>query len=97
VDFKSRPTFGAKVPEQVEIKSKSDRPEMGAVWKKLSKNNTEYMNIRLKLSKEKLQELLKEEGDVVSVNFVAFPNRTVTESPNRPNFRVYEELLKENT
>lgn len=94
MEFKVRPTFGVKPPEVVENKSKSGRPEMGAVWKKISKNNTEYMNIRLKLSKEKLQELLKETSDVVSINFVAFPNDTALGS-NRPNFRVYEELLKE--
>lgn len=52
------------------------------------------MNIRLKLSKEKLQELLKEDGDIVSFNLIAFPNTLKQENSNKPNFRVYEELSK---
>lgn len=98
MEFKVRSTFGAKAPNQsVTTDSNGTRPEVGAVWKKISKNNTEYMNIRLKISKQKLESLLKEDGDVVSVSFIAFPNDTIANNSNRPNFRVYEELVKENT
>ena len=53
------------------------------------------MNIRLKLPKEKVKELLSTEGDVISFNLIAFPNSSTKENSNRPNFRVYEELNRE--
>jgi uncharacterized protein (DUF736 family) len=86
-----RPTFGVGQPQQ----QKQERPEIGAIWERTSKSNNKYMNIRLKLPKQKLQELLNETGDTVSVNLVAFPNRDIKENTNRPNFRIYEELKSE--
>lgn len=53
------------------------------------------MNIRLKLPKDKIKELLNAEGDTVAINLIAFPNNTIKENSNRPNFRVYEELNKD--
>lgn len=53
------------------------------------------MNIRLKLPKEKVKELLNNEGDVIAFNLIAFPNNTTKENSNRPSFRVYEELNKD--
>lgn len=89
--FGARPTFGAGQPKQI----KQERPEIGAIWEKISKSNSKYMNIRLKLSKKKLMDLLNSNEEVISVNLIAFPNRDVKENTNRPNFRIYEELSSE--
>jgi uncharacterized protein (DUF736 family) len=99
MEFKNKPTFGAIAPATEEIKSteKSSRPEVGAVWKRQSKSNMEYMSIKLELTKEKLQNLLLKEGETIQVNFIAFPNKTHNGNNSRPNFRIYEELVKENT
>jgi uncharacterized protein (DUF736 family) len=98
MDFKNRPTFGVNAPEIKVIETSEDksfRSEVGAVWKRQSRNNTEYMNIKLELTKEKLQSLLQKEGETIQVNFVAFPNKTHNGNMSRPNFRIYEELAKE--
>ena len=107
MQFKNKPTFGVAAPVQeasstVELESKlatGFRPEVGAVWRRQSRNNTEYMNIKLELTKEKLQNLLQviKEGETVQVNLVAFPNKTHNGNASRPNFRIYEELSKEST
>jgi uncharacterized protein (DUF736 family) len=99
MEFKNKPTFGVSAPIQEskpEEKSNS-RPEIGAVWKRQSKNNMEYMSIKLELTKEKLQSLLLKEGETIQVNFIAFPNKTHNGNNSRPNFRIYEELSKEST
>ena len=87
-----KPTFGAtQATNTGTTPQKEYRPEMGAIWEKTSKENTTFMNIRLKLSKAKIQELLAAaEGDEVSVNFVAFPNRNKS-ADNQPSFRIFEE------
>jgi uncharacterized protein (DUF736 family) len=98
MDFKNRPTFGVNSPEVKPMENSEDksfRPEVGAVWKRQSRNNTEYMSIKLELTKEKLQSLLLKEGETIQVNFIAFPNKTHNGNTSRPNFRIYEELLKE--
>jgi uncharacterized protein (DUF736 family) len=104
MQFKNKPTFGVATPIQEEkttesVADKSFRPEVGAVWRRQSRNNTEYMNIKLELTKEKLQNLLQviKEGETVQVNLVAFPNKTHNGNASRPNFRIYEELSKEST
>lgn len=70
------------------------RPEVGAIWKRTSKQNGgEYMTIRLRLTKERLEELLliAEEGQEVEYDLVSFPNSR-EENDRRPSFRVYEDL-----
>lgn len=89
--FGVRPTFGANQTKQ----TKKDRPEIGAIWERMSKSNFKYMNIRLKLSKKKLLDLINSNEEVISVNLVAFPNKDLKENTNRPNFRIYEESNSE--
>jgi len=94
---------GAGVSEALKAK-RSTRPEIGAMWKRNSKSTgTEYLSIRLKLTREKIQELLTKptvesgvDGTelVVEVDLVAFPNSNAEGNPRRPSFRVYEELSK---
>ena len=96
MEFKVKPTFGApQVETEVKpLEDKSFRPEVGAVWERQSRNNMDYLSIKLELTKEKLQTLLSKEGDIVRVNLVAFPNKTHNGNLNRPNFRIYEEIVK---
>ena len=89
----NRPTFGvntATVPTTEGATNK--RTESGAIWKRVSsRDNSEFLSIRLKLSKERLQALLAKTGDTVDVGFVAFNNPFKNEGPKRPDFRVYED------
>lgn len=71
---------------------RKQRPEVGAAWKRQSKTNMEYLTIRLKLTREKLQELLNNNTEEVSVDLVAFPNKSNNGNSRRPVFRIYEEL-----
>lgn len=85
-----RPTFGAA---GVEIKQNpSERVEAGAIWKRESrKDNSEFLSLKIKLSKERLKALLQQEGDSVDIKFVAFTNSSKNGDAKRPDFRVYEE------
>lgn len=91
-----KPSFTAAPTPTPTTQTKPIRPEVGAVWSRQAKtSNLNYMTIKLKITKEKLQELLNksvnEKGEV-DFNLVAFPNKTQHVSPGRPNFRIYEEL-----
>jgi len=102
MEFKNRPTFGVTTPVQEQrptqsSEDKSYRPEMGAVWKRQSRNNMEYMSIKLSLTKDMLRDLLSKEGDLIQVNLVAFPNKSQNGNMSRPSFRIYEETAKENS
>jgi uncharacterized protein (DUF736 family) len=83
-------------PVSPEIQERrSQRAELGAVWKRTSKANMEYMTIRLKLTREKLQALLASptnDRNEVEVDLVAFANQNQEDNPRRPSYRVYEEL-----
>ena len=83
-----KPTFGV-----VQKTSNNDsRPELGAIWTRTSKSNTEFMSIKVNLTKTKLQELLNNSTtEEVQLNLVAFPNKQYEENSKRPNYRVYEE------
>ena len=71
------------------------RTEIGAIWKSISKNNNEFLNIRLKLTKEVLTQLLSStENEEVNVSFVAFPNKTNDGISSRPVYRIYEETKR---
>lgn len=75
--------------------ARSKRPEAGAIWEQTSKRtDKKYLNLRIRLSKEKLQELLSSSSEeVVSLNFVAFPNtKNPDDGKRRPAYSVYEEL-----
>ena len=85
----TRPTFGVNSPVNTNT---SKRTESGAIWKRLSKrDNTEFLSIRINLSKERLKALLNKEGDTVDIGFVAFSNTTKSENTKRPDFRVFED------
>lgn len=90
-----RPTFGAVTPTTVTTtettENKEIRPEVGAIWQQTSKNNNEFLNIRLKLSKKLLKELLETSEEEVAVNLIAFPNRNKEGISTRPSYRIYEE------
>lgn len=91
-------TFGASVegltPEMKDlINKRKDRPEVGAIWQRQAKTTgNEFLSLKLKLTKEKLQKLLTNEDEVVEVSFVAFPNKFKEGNPKRPSFRIYDEL-----
>ena len=91
----SRPTFGVNVTNTtVTGTSGEKRPEVGAIWKKISRTNSEYMTIRLNLSRDLINKLVATEGTEVSVDLVAFPNRNQNGDDKRPAFRIYEEAKR---
>lgn len=84
-----KPTFGVQAPPST---TSTDRPEIGAIWSRTSKANKPYLNLKLNLSKAKLQELLGQAtSEEINVNLIAFPNDHKTDGDNKPNFRIYEE------
>ena len=97
-DLPGKPSFTQDLnPEMKElIEKRKVRPEIGAIWKRNAKtSNTEFLSLKLTLTKEKLQALLAvAEGTegVAETNFVAFPNKFYEENTKRPFFRIYEEL-----
>lgn len=87
----NRPTFGVN-NTQTSQNTQTKRTESGAIWKRLSKrDNTEFLSIKINLSKEKLKALLNKEGDTVDIGFVAFTNTNKSDNTKRPDFRVYED------
>ena len=89
-----KPTFGATLnPSTVAANA---RPEIGAIWERNSKTtNKPYLNVKLNLSKSKLQQLLATaSGDEINFTLVAFPNEYKETGDNRPNFRIYEEMKR---
>lgn len=99
-----KPTFGANTttttPNTELADKRKQRPEVGQIWNKQSKtNNLNYMTIRLKVTKEKLKEMLNQEPNAfgeVSLNLVAFPNKNQEGLDKRPSFRIYEEIVNPN-
>jgi hypothetical protein len=97
----TKSTFGATpvINEQLQEARKS-RPEVGAIWKNSSKNNNEFMTIKLNMPRTKLLALIEnaqsDENGNVSVALIAFPNKNQDGNVRRPAFRVYEELNKAN-
>jgi uncharacterized protein (DUF736 family) len=91
-----KPTFGGM---DINPPSTKKRTELGAIWQKTSRDSSrgDYLNIKLSLTKEKLQQLLQAQVDDhgnVTVNLVAFKNDFYKE-PKHPNYRIYEELKQE--
>ena len=86
----TRPTFGVTPPTPGPT-AEQQRQEIGAIWSRTSKVNTEFLSIKLNITKEFLKQLSETTEEVVSVNLIAFPNRFKDEAPNRPDFRIYEE------
>ena len=85
-----RSTFGAK---STEVKKETEkRQEFGAVWKRQSKSsNMNFLSLKIKLTKEKLQSLLAQAGESVDIRLIAFPNDSKGTDDSRPDFRIYEE------
>lgn len=98
MDNNGKPSFTANVKSPEELaavaEARKTRPEVGAAWKRQSKSkNLEFLSLRLKLSKARLQQLLSTSvGDEVLLNLVAFPNKNEDGNPKRPVYRFYEEL-----
>lgn len=98
-----KPNFVANgvntVPGEELTEARSTRPELGAAWTRFSKNkNMEYMNVRLKMTKELLNKYLSSSKDEeVYINLVAFPNKHKGDNPKRPAFRLFEELHREDS
>jgi len=91
MSFGVKPTFGVAAP----ILKTNSRIESGAVWKRLSKkDSSEFLSIKISLSKDKLKELLNQANDTVDIGFVAFPNSTKNDNPARPDFRIFEDTPK---
>lgn len=88
-----KPTFGAI--SNSNIVPKQDRPEIGAIWQRNSKTNKPYLNVKLNLTKSKLQQLLAAaSGEEINLSLVAFPNEYKETGDNRPAFRIYEEMKR---
>jgi uncharacterized protein (DUF736 family) len=96
----NKPTFGAtpSVVDEKLAEARKTRPEVGAIWKNSTKNNSEFMTIKLNMPKSKLLAIVEnsqtDENGNVSVALVAFPNRHQEGNSKRPAFRVFEELNK---
>lgn len=87
-----KPTFGASSSN---TSSGQGRPEIGVIWNRTSTSkNLQFMNIKVKLSKEKLTELLSTNDNEVTLDLVAFPNREHNGNDRRPNYRIYESVKK---
>lgn len=89
-----KPTFGA-TPNATSAPVNT-RPEIGAIWERSSKaSNKPYLNVKINLSKSKLQQLLATaSGEEVNLTLVAFPNEYKETGDNRPSFRIYEEMKR---
>lgn len=94
MDLGQRPTFGVKSPE---VKQNSnERQETGAVWKRQAKSGQmEFLSLKIKLTKDKLKALLAQTGETVDISFVAFPNPHKNEDSKRPDFRIFEDNIKD--
>lgn len=88
----NKPNFGGGVTTVTSNTPK--REEVGAIWKRLSKNgNHEFMAI--KISKSKLKELLDKATETDdSISLVAFTNKSQNGDTKRPIFRIFEEEKK---
>lgn len=92
-----KPTFGVAINQDrlnEVIERRNQRPEIGAIWKKLSrKNNNEFLSVEVTLSEDKLKELLSKVVDgKVKINLVGFTNKFQNGMNRRPAFRLYEEI-----
>jgi hypothetical protein len=89
----NKPSFG--VPENLnpENSNTTKQEEIGAIW-----DNSGKMNIRFKIPKSKLMELVEgsktdAEGNVL-LGFTAVPNKSHNGDSKRPKFRIFERQLK---
>lgn len=83
----TRPTFGVNNTTS----NVDSRIESGAIWKRLSKkDNSEFLSIKINLSKARLRDLLNKDGDTVDLGFVAFSNNK-GDNTKRPDFRIFED------
>lgn len=82
-----RPTFGAVRPDAPQD---DKRAEIGAIWNRES-SSSNFLSIKLNITKELLKQLSESNEEVVSVNLVAFPNKYKDGNESRPDFRIYQE------
>jgi uncharacterized protein (DUF736 family) len=89
-----RPSWGILKP----VELKPERTSIGSIWEKTSKDSNKYMNLSLKLPKEKLLALINgDSSDTVSLRLIAFSNRyKEADGETSPDFKIYEELAKSN-
>ena len=90
----NKPNFGGGTTTVTSTENTYKREEVGAIWKRLSKNgNHEFMAI--KISKAKLKELLDKASETDdNVSLVAFINKNQNGDTKRPSFRIFEEEKK---
>lgn len=93
----NKPNFGGGTATVTSTDATTKREEIGAIWKRLSKNgNHEFMAI--KISKSKLKELLDKASETDdNVSLVAFTNKNQNGDTKRPSFRIFEEEKKNGT
>ena len=92
-----KPTFGVTSVQTTDASNKpvEERKEIGAIWSRTSKANTQFLNIKLNIPKKVLQEILaKSTAEEVSIGFVAFPNKSQNGDVRRPSFRIFEDQKK---
>lgn len=91
----NKPNFGAGTAKV--SSSPAKREEIGAIWKRLSKNgNHEFMAI--KIPRSKLKEILDKTPETEdNVSLVAFTNKNQNGDTKRPAFRIFEEEKKSGT
>jgi hypothetical protein len=108
-----RPTFGQGnnsssnvVPSAADterlnnlINARKNRSEVGAAWLRQSRtSNSQYLKIRLRFTKEELQQLLNNtpdgpvSDDTPFLELVAFQNASQEQNPKRPAYRIYKAI-----
>lgn len=82
--------FNSKMTELIE--ERRQRPEVGAIWTRKAKTSSmEFLKLRIRLTKEQLQKMAESsEEDLVTLEFVAFPNSYKESNDKRPAYRIYE-------
>lgn len=80
----SRPKFGSQTQSN-NFSKPEERQEIGAIWKRTTRDNRDYLTIKIG-NIFKLQELLKDKEEI---NLIAFSNKTKSEKG--PNFIIFEE------
>lgn len=86
----NRPTFGVNKGTEPSIDT-TKREEIGAIWKTTTRANKNLYNVKINLTKSKLQEILASaEGEVISVSLVGFDNEYNQGDIKRPIIRMYE-------
>ena len=100
--MRQRSTFGVEPATQVNVGTEEQKEvtkqwaiEYGAAWSSQSKNNEEFLKIKLNVPKTEIQKALAEStGDTVALSFVSFVNKNQNGNPARPKYRIYPDKKK---